>query len=223
MRNKNLLQISVLVGLLALILSVAYVYAQDTEVEFVEATSPILWFADQSEAGEATLIRSEYGIYAHVETTGLQAGDAVTLWWVIFNEPQNCSDGVCGENDIFNFDENEELVLNEDASMPLNFEGLASAQIAIARADGHVIDVDGDAVFQGFLPAGGFATEDLMGLGLVDALKAEVHLVVRTHGQAIPGQVDEMINTFNGGCSDAFPNEPCEDIQFAVFPPSSLD
>jgi hypothetical protein len=52
-------------------------------------------------------------------------------------------------------------------------------------------------------------------------MKAEIHLVLRTHKEAIPGKIDEMIYSMNGGCADEWPNEPCEDLQFAVFLPSA--
>ena len=35
---------------------------------------------------------------------------------------------------------------------------------------------------------------------LADPMDAEIHFVVRTHGPAIPGSVDEQISTLNGGC-----------------------
>ena len=33
------------------------------------------------------------------------------------------------------------------------------------------------------------------------ALSAEVHLVLRSHGPAIPGQTVEQTSTYNGGCT----------------------
>ena len=40
-------------------------------------------------------------------------------------------------------------------------------------------------------------------IGLLDAQAAEVHLLIRSHGPKIPGLVDQMISTFNGGCVQA--------------------
>ena len=66
--------------------------------------------------------------------------------------------------------------------------------------------------------------------GLMDAEKAEVHIVIRSHGPKLPGQVREQISSFNGGCVyDGIPEDPilgeagpntCEDILFAVHPPN---
>jgi len=56
---------------------------------------------------------------------------------------------------------------------------------------------------------------------------AEVHIVLRSHGPAIPGIIDEQISTFEGGCIiffDPFTEIPddvgeCGDIEFAIHPP----
>lgn len=58
----------------------------------------------------------------------------------------------------------------------------------------------------------------LFGPGLLRPRTAEIHVVIRTHGPAIPGMVREQISTFNGGCEDGQPNEGlCDDVQFGVF------
>ena len=54
----------------------------------------------------------------------------------------------------------------------------------------------------------------LFGEGLTDSFEAEIHLIARTHGEVIPGVVQQQITTFNGGC----PPNDCLDVQFAVFP-----
>ena len=183
-------------------------------------TNTVHWFSDASEVdgADATLVRMEHGLSMVLNTVELTPGNAVTVWWVVFNAPEECSDGVCGEDDIFNLDEDGELILNEDGSPPMNMDGIGAAQISAMRADGHVIDEGGAALFQGHLPVGD-ASEAAFGPGLLDAMAAEIHLVVRDHGPAIPGEVDAMINSLNGGCADEFPNEPCTDVQFVVFAP----
>ncbi len=147
--------------------------------------------------------------------SGDQVGDGVTLWWVVFNEPQKCSDGECGENDVFNLDDKGDFVLN-DVGSPANPAGREAAQISVGYADGHVIDEGGAATFRGQLPVGD-TSQTIWGPGLLDPMKAEIHIVLRSHQQAFPGQVDEMIYTVNGGCAAKFPNPPCEDVQVSVF------
>jgi hypothetical protein len=41
--------------------------------------------------GKAQLITTEQGITAIVETSELPPGEAVTVWWIIFNNPEACS------------------------------------------------------------------------------------------------------------------------------------
>jgi hypothetical protein len=186
-----------------------------------EAKTTVHNFADTSVIGgaSAALMRMENGVSTRLETVGLPAGDAVTMWWVVFNEPQNCSGGECGENDVFNLDADEKFILNNDGSPPFNGAAHKAAQISLNYADGHVIDEGGAAIFLGQLPAGD-KSRTLFGPGLVDPMKAEIHLVLRTHQKAVAGKIDEMITTINGGCAGAFPNPPCEDLQFAIFMPS---
>ncbi|MFQ5615955.1 MAG: hypothetical protein ACE5GO_05790 [Anaerolineales bacterium] len=67
------------------------------------------------------------------------------------------------------------------------------------------------------------------GRGLLDALKAEIHLVVRSHGPAIPGQTEDQITTFGGGCNEATGGGDgavgfaCEDLQFGIHLPPQAD
>lgn len=181
-------------------------------------TSAMHDFADASEISntDAALARMGGGLHVTVNTVGLMAGHAVTAWFVVFNNPENCSDGECGENDIFNFDSAGDFVLNADGSPPMNMAGIGAANISVHRADGLIIDVDGSAQFMGSLVVGD-VSEVVFGGGLVDAHVAEVHIVLRDHGAAIPSSNNEMTNSLNGGCSGTWPNEPCTDLQFAVF------
>ncbi len=58
-------------------------------------------------------------------------------------------------------------------------------------------------------------------IGLMDAMAAEVHIVVRSHGPAkdlAPGELDDAISTVFGGCLEAGGDFPCGDSQMAIFP-----
>jgi hypothetical protein len=71
--------------------------------------------------------------------------------------------------------------------------------------------------------------------GLLDARRAEVISVLKTHGPATPGLVSEQLHTFAGGCADqATPphlttrpgmlgtpgDNECAEIQFTAHSPS---
>ena len=175
-------------------------------------------FADASVISntETTLLRMGGGLHVTIDTAELIAGHAVTAWFIVFNSPENCSDGECGENDIFNLDSAGDFVLNADGSTPMNMDGIGASNISVHRAAGLIIDSDGKAQFMGSLVVGD-VSEAVFGGGLVDAHVAEVHIVLVDHQTAIPGSTDEMVNSLTGGCADEWPNEPCTDVQFAIF------
>lgn len=158
----------------------------------------------------ADLLTKEAGVRMNIRTTELTPGDAVTVWWVVFNNPAACSNGIpdltnCGEPDLF----------------------VPEVQGEVVYADGRVVGRNGRTHFAATLTAGG-VPNGWFGNGLINPTGAEIHLVVRTHGQAIPGRVHEMTTTFAGGCNNVPPEHPgygdgdpglnhCEDIQFTVF------
>ncbi len=185
---------------------------QDTTVHRFEDASVI-------DGAQAKLVRMDHGVYMELDTHELTPGDAVTMWWVIFNEPGNCTGGECGEDDVLIMDADGNIADSPDGAPPMNMEMWEKAKISLLRADGLVVDSDGKAQFRGHLPVGD-TTEAIAGPGLLDAMKAEVHSVIRSHQQVQPGMANAMINSMNGGCSESWPNEPCVDLQFSVFKPA---
>jgi hypothetical protein len=85
---------------------------------------------------------------------------------------------------------------------------------AVGFAAGHVVSPSGKGNFGGYVSVGD-PTGFFIGTGLWDPRGAEVHLVVRSHGQPIPGRVKEQISTFEGGCDV----NVCVDKQFAMHLP----
>ncbi len=199
-----------------LLTSVAYkgAFAQDGETP-KSSKSAVYQFSDGAEVEDAwsTMTRYENGVIATLHTTNLPANDVVTMWWVVFNEPQNCSDA-CGEDDIFMVDEEGELVIGQSGPQ-LNLDQIEAAQIALLGATGTVVDEAGNAHFSAVLSKGDNPNL-VFGPALLNPLTAEVHLVLRTHGQMSAEALDEQIIMFNGGCASEWPNEPCLDLQFAV-------
>jgi hypothetical protein len=168
-------------------------------------TSPVYSFADGSVKGASTLVRNKNRVSATLQTSGLDAGAAYTVWWVIFNLPENCSDP-CNLDDIF---------VNGDPEQGMNWLAIEEAQISLLWAAGHVIGNNGIGNFGASLSEGKATGELLFGPGLVDAQTAEIHLVARTHGSPIPGQIKAQIHTFGGGCEVNF----CEDQQYSIHLP----
>ncbi|MEN8125994.1 MAG: hypothetical protein ABFR32_12800 [Bacteroidota bacterium] len=177
----------------------------------VPAFSPIVGLDPN---GTSTLHRNENGITVNFKTDGLTPGYAYTLWWVIWNNPENCTvPGACTDADFANAD-------------------LVNVEVLFAA--GHVVGNNGIGNFSAHLNLNddSESINALFGLpsagGLLNAQKAEVHLVLRSHGPKIPGMVNEQINSYVGGCDDpfAFPpfteipdeNGECGDIIAAIHP-----
>jgi hypothetical protein len=168
-------------------------------------TSPVgLWMSPVLVDGAWTkLVRNDNGVGVTIHTTGLTPGTADTVWWVFFNNPSACLHGMfgarCGLGDV----------LTNPASLP-----------SVQFAAGHVIGSDGVGNYGAYFSAGAAPVCAGFGLpcnGLLDARTADVHVVIRTHGDAIPGLVDEQISSFNGGCLAGEPNVgQCHNVQASV-------
>lgn len=185
-----------------------------------ESVSDLYWFSDPATpAGHSTLVRTSDVVKMTFQPDALAPQHAYTIWWVIFNQPENCSDPGCGEDDIF---------IDGDPTKGLNEDQIAAADIVAGYATGKVASTDGSARFVAALSEGQTGQEVLFGSGalLKDATGAEVHLVNRSHGPVIPGKRAEQIGSFAGGC-EVFLNPPevpdaegeCADVQFAVHQP----
>ena len=174
-------------------------------------------FSDMSQVGSSTLNRHGNSVSMTIHTSGIPAGMAVTVWWVVFNVPENCATSPCGEPDIFD----------------------PAVRADVLYAAGHVTGNGPHRNFAGQLRRGDASGSimpffnallgiDLPSLGLERVDGAEIHLVVRTHQQAIPAYMPDMISTFNGGCTYP-PGVPtdfgapgpntCSDLQFAIHQP----
>ena len=146
---------------------------------------------------------------------GLVPGDVVTVWWVFFTDITDCEAGVagakCGAPD-----------LSGDAVDTI-IPGFGYA--GPAPMGGAIVDANGDATFPELtspvVDAAAVNADFLIGNGLRDLNTTEIHLVLRTHGQALGGALEEtQLGTFNGGCLEGEPNEgECANIQFAFFNP----
>ncbi len=209
--NRFLLPIYIVVVIsVAVIAGVTFSSSQGEESSSNQvSTSSVYSFADFSEVLDtySTLTRSENGVAMELRTVGLDPDSIYTVWWVVFNTPQGCSEA-CNEDDIFDADGN--VSPNPDAS------------ISILWATGGIASNSGEGTFSAYLPEGRPLGEVVFGPGLQDAQGAEVHLVVRTHGAADTGKLYTQLTSFEphpalgGNC------EACQDQQFAVHQPNQV-
>ena len=173
--------------------------------------------------GDARLVRTDAGVSYNLRTTGLTHGDATSIWWVIFNNPDACGTSPCGMLDLFN----------------------PAVAVSVQSGGGNMVGASGNSAYAGHLSVGETTNphpfvhtdyetrpegpDPVANPGLLDPRGAEIHLVVRTHGPAIPGMNHAMFNSYEVGCSPATSffagdgENECADLQAAVFlPPGSF-
>ncbi|HIF97257.1 MAG TPA: hypothetical protein EYQ54_09580 [Myxococcales bacterium] len=182
-----------LVALLALSFSSLALASEDFSFhEFAQADPlPASMVGAPIEDSEIELDRIFHGIVIEAETSGLTPHYAYTVWALVFNDPAACEDG-CDLHDM-------------------GADGFAALWTGV----GVVANEDGEADFESVMFEDEPAGEILMGPGLVDARRAEIHLIVRSHGPAAFGDsavLNDQLTTFGGGCEIS----ACEDVQYAT-------
>ena len=160
---------------------------------------------------------------------------AVTMWWVIYNNPDQCITNPpgpeqCGELDIFGQAYLDSLA--SGAPDPTLISPNLASELAVVHATGGTTTRDGRVRLtatiyrsdQDNLDLGGSQVIDPLGLGKAyHNTDAEVHLVVRSHGRVVPsGRIIQITNFLEPFCSD--PNlgfvagdNLCQDRQIATF------
>ncbi|MGH9768300.1 MAG: hypothetical protein ACREAB_12765 [Blastocatellia bacterium] len=164
-------------------------------------TRPVLNFSDHSvvPATGTILVRTRDNVFATMYTAGLTPGTAVTFWFGIFNNPHNCATRPCTPADLSN----------------------PAVAGSIVNAGGRIIGADGAATYGAFRKVGdttGVFSGAGTGQGLLNPMRAEIHLVTRTHGPAImndPVMLSQQLSLFNGGC----PPNTCANLQASIHQP----
>ncbi|MEN8114263.1 MAG: hypothetical protein ABFS21_07730 [Actinomycetota bacterium] len=202
----------VVMVLMAVMLVAGVAFAAGGTEMTVTDTQSVQWFADGTDTGGYSyLTRTSDELLLSAEAQDLIPGNAYTVWWVVFNNPEACSAPGCSEDDIFGEDGN------------LNVEGVIAAGIAVGNATANVAKANGTAEFGARLKKGDTMSDHqilfpsgLAGGALLTAMPgdAEIHLIFQDHGQARGGP--ELLNQLTyveTGCTPF-----CDDVQFSVFP-----
>ncbi len=152
--------------------------------------------ADECEArGSSTVRRTEEGLAVSLQATGLDPGAAYTVWVIVFGDPASCV-GPCDGGDMDS----------------------GTGDPAMRLLTGKVVDGQGSGEFSGHLelwdPTGGGAKGNAL-TGITNLNAAEVHIVLRSHGEPIPGQIEAQISTFSGGCRQ----NGCVNQHYSIHPP----
>ena len=126
-----------------------------------------------------------------IRTNSLEPG-AYTNWWVFFNDPSACVAIPCGLGDL----------------------DTPAVMASILFATGNVVGPPGTSAFAASASEGD-TVGALFGPGLLNSRTAEVHLIVRSHGEVLPMFMPAQINSVGGGCLV----NVCDDVQAAIHLP----
>lgn len=170
----------------------------------------------------ARLTRRANGVSVTLRTRDLPPG-AYTLWWEVYNAPENCV-GACD--------------FLQDAFNP-------ATHFSVFWAAGGVVGPDGELSVEAETlvgdppgepcPAIPFAAPKMqLGCGLLNAYGAQINVIIKTHGapNANAEVLYRQVGTIGGACTNPpgpinhpvdpdplFQLFPCYDPQVAVFPP----
>jgi hypothetical protein len=204
---------------MALLLAALTPAAAASHRRATRTVAPVTWFTEPDRPiGVSMLTRTDDAVRFWFATSELEAREAITIWWIVFNNPDGCSDP-CSPDDIF---------VDGDASLGFDLAAVAASDAVGGYSTGRVTNALGWVFMTDRLGEGDVGDEIIVGEGpiLKDARTAEVHLVARTHGPAIPGLVSEQLGSYGGGCDTfylpgTYPTGVggCSDIQSSIHLP----
>ena len=152
--------------------------------------------------GSSALKRTKRGVKISIDTSMLDPATTYTVWAAIFNYPKYCVDD-CNDADLLGIEPGAD----------------ARVQASLMYLTGRVTPGDSDAAnFVGSIKKGaaGLTNRELLiGPGLLNPEGAEIHVVIRCHGDPLFPDltaVAAQISTFAGGCDV---NE-CVDVQVGL-------
>lgn len=151
------------------------------------STTPVLIVPELTPVGEgaaSTIVRDQTGVSITIYTKNLDPG-AYTVWLLVWNNPENC------------------VIPNDCSPTPLG----PDVPDSVVYGTNGVVGANGNGYFGTRLNLadtsrvrGGALQE-----GLLDAMGAEVHAVMVSHGAVNGDLVDAQFFTPNGACDGACP------------------
>ncbi|CAN5247886.1 hypothetical protein BH24PSE2_BH24PSE2_20690 [soil metagenome] len=142
-------------------------------------------------------------IGVRVESTGLDPATPYSVWAVIFNNPRFCHSTPC-----------------TSADFPTTAGHDPRVEATSMYVTGGRSDTGGSGHFIGRIyrlgPDGVTTRAVSWEPGLLTPNRAEIHIVLRSHGAPAPQDVDAAITSFFGGCNaDNLVQPPCGNEQVA--------
>ena len=156
-------------------------------------------------ASVGVLHRGLFNVHFDGSFTGLRSNTAYSLWWGIFNRPQQCTD-------------------------PCDFDDVNNGVGQSFNAGSFISDAEGAGDASAFLPVGriprgvGRVSDDVMlaagrsgEVGLRRPFGALIVVVVRQHGAPNAANIGDQTSTFFGACPGGV---GCSDDQVFAFAPA---
>jgi len=141
--------------------------------------------------GAASLVRNERGIAMTFHTTGLPAGDAVTIWWILIDPSGNVVSAQYAAGHVIGND-------------------------GVGDFAGSLAEGDTSGCFATWFPCDGLSTDPAKG----DSRTATVLLLARVHGPAEPGRIPTQIHTSETTDDGVTCSETLCQVQGAIFSPA---
>ena len=129
---------------------------------FLTTPGPFPILSSPVALASSQLTRTPAGLSTTTVGTGLTAGHVYTLWWIIYDHPNQCAATPCTVADIAN----------------------PAVGASVLAATGRIADASGVLTFVAHLSSGNPEGEVLVGSGVFNTARADVQVVVRDHGVA---------------------------------------
>lgn len=164
--------------------------------------------------------RTDDGVKTEVFTRATP-GNAYTLWYLVFNAPENCIDG-CGRHNIFTPEGafNEAQIEAARISVVWAGAGDVADRAGFLRLSGSLAEGDfpdgPQQVVVGRAEDNAFAPVDAPVTGIEDVSTAEIHIVARAHGPASEDadELERQLSQF-AACNPSGLPLTCVDAQTA--------
>ena len=143
--------------------------------------------------GASNLSRGNLMINMKYEFDALPKNHAYTIWAVVFNNPEHCGTVPCSGADLNVPEVLVDALYMGGAVTPRGFKS-SKAVVTSGLREG---DTSGSLFNELF---------GLPSVGLLDTRKAEVHLILRSHGPVINELRREQTTSYTGGCFNPLPD-----------------
>ena len=165
----------------------------------------------------STLTRTERSVTATVDLADQVPNQATTLWWVVYNQPENCAEAFCALSDLFN-PETEGSFFGAGGSRVSDRFGQVRLEASVYAGAGLPVGPEGSEPLDDF----GFGPDGHFGPGITNPMGAQIQLITRTHGDADElAEQSELENAltslFGGGCPFDLASDPETECTEPVF------